>query len=231
MNSLARPWKSTKDGRTIFRRIAPLVIWWIWVAFVIFNLGDVIIPHHDYFGLELLAGLLAVTGVAYACTLRPVVVTDDENVLVRNPIWDHRVPWAVVKGVFLGDSVELSCARPAPLKDKTIYCWALYTGRRSAMRAQFQRSILRPDQQFSRRAPASAPDPPRQETVKLMAQEIGRRATAARKEVAEHEQGTNEQGTNEQAIEAVWVQSRWAWLPTAGFVLPTLVLLVLLLAR
>lgn len=213
---MPRPWKTTPDGKTIFRRLGPLVIWWAWVAFVLFNVADVIVPHHDYFSLELAAGLLAVTGVAYACALRPVVTATDDTIMVRNPIFDHHVSWGTVSGVYLGDSVELSCTRPGSAKDKTIYCWALYSGRRSRMRAQFQRSAFRLDQFGSRAARTPvANDPPRIDQVKLMAQELGRLATAARK-----------RGDQVQPL-----RSQWAWQPIAGIVVPGLALLALLLAR
>src|ERR1700677_463735 len=52
------PWKTGDDGRTVFRRVTPFVIWWIWVVFAIFNLIQVVIPDHDYFSLEFTAGLL-----------------------------------------------------------------------------------------------------------------------------------------------------------------------------
>jgi len=208
------PWKVAEGGKTVFRRGTPVVIWWVWVAFAVFNIFDVVIPGHDYFSLELLAGLLAVTGGAYACGLRPKVVADSDGVFIRNPFRDHRVQWGAVTGVYLGDSIEFSCTRQAPKKDKTIYCWSLYTGRRSRMRSQTQRSLFslrRPD----RRAPAEPADASRRDIVPIMAAELGRRATEAR---------------TLGAPPAV-LQSRWAWLPLAATLLPAAVLVVLLLAR
>ncbi len=35
------PWKVTADGKTVFRRGAPLLLWWLWVAFALFNFFDV----------------------------------------------------------------------------------------------------------------------------------------------------------------------------------------------
>jgi Bacterial PH domain len=208
------PWKVAEGGKTVFRRNAPVVIAWIWVIFAVFNVFDVVIPGHDYFSLELLAGLLTVTGVAYASGLRPKVVADSDGVFVRNPYRDHRLQWGAITGVYLGDSVELSCLTEAPKKEKTIYCWSLFSSRRSHMRSQMQRSMFtvrRPDRQPQ----SSAADVARHDLVPVMAEELGRRATEAR---------------TLGAAPAV-LESRWARLPLAVTLLPAVALLVLLLAK
>ena len=207
-------WKATADGRTIFRRGTPFVIWWVWVAFAIFNIAQIAIPDHDYFSLELTAGLLVVTGLMYACTLRPRVIADEDGVLVHNPFRDHRVRWGALNGVYLGDSVEFGCARPAPKKEKTIYCWALYSGRRSRMKAQLraERSQAR---YGSRRAPAEAQDLARQDIVQLMAAEIGRQSTDAK----------------QRGVPDAVLESTWAWWPLVYVLGPAALLLGLLLGR
>jgi hypothetical protein len=206
------PWKEASDGRTVFRRIGPIVLWWIWTIFLIFNLIQVIIPDHDYFSLEFAAGLLAVTGIAYAATLRPRVVATPDGLEVQNPVRDHLIRWGALKGVYLGDAVELSCARPEPRKDKTIYCWALYSGRRSRLKSQ-QLGMRSWSRAASRGAAAS--EPAVHDPAHLMAAELGRRSTKAR----------------EAGATAATLESRWAWLPIAFVCVPAAVLLALLLAR
>jgi len=208
-----RPWKTADDGRTVFRRVTPLVLWWIWVAFALFNLIQVIIPDHDYFSLDLAAGLLALTGVAYATALRPRLIADDDGILVLNPVRDHLIRWGAVNGVFLGDSVELTCARAAPLKDKTVYCWALYSGRRS--RQKQQQLGVRSWSRHAGRASAEANELASQDASQLMAAELGRRSTRAR----------------EAGAPAAALSSRWAWLPVSCVLVPAVALLVLVLAR
>jgi Bacterial PH domain len=212
------PWKSAADGRTIFRRGTPFIIWWVWVAFAIYNLAQIAIPDHDYFSLELTAGLLAVTAVIYACTVRPRVVANEEGVLVLNPYRDHRIRWGALTGVYLGDSVEFGCARPAPQKEKTIYCWALYSGRRSRMRNQMRAERERARTYGSgtiRRAQADAQELARQDIVQLMAAEIGRRSTAAR----------------QRGVPDAVLASSWAWWPVVYFLVPAALLLGLVLGR
>jgi hypothetical protein len=212
------PWKKSADGRTVFRRGTPFVIWWAWVAFAIYNVVQIAIPDHDYFSLELGAGLLAVTALIYACTVRPRVLADDGGVFVHNPFRDHRIRWGALTGVYLGDSVELGCARRAPQKEKTIYCWALYSGRRSRMKAQ-----LRADRDRSRtygagairRARAEAQELARKDIVQLMAAEIGRRLTDAR----------------QRGVPDAVLESSWAWWPVVYFLVPAALLLGLVLGR
>jgi hypothetical protein len=212
------PWKSAADGRTVFRRGTPFVIWWVWVAFAIYNIAQIAIPDHDYFSLELTAGLLAVTAVIYACTVRPRVLADDQGVLVLNPFRDHRIQWGALTGVYLGDSVEFGCARPAPQKEKTIYCWALYSGRRSRMKAQMRADRERTRAYSSgaiRRAQAEAQELARKDIVQLMAGEIGRRSTDAR----------------QRGVPDAVLESSWAWWPLVYVLVPAALLLGLVLGR
>ena len=207
-----QPWRASADGKAVFRRGTPLVLWWLWVAFAVFNIIDVAVPDHDYFSFELTAGLLAVTGIMYACALRPRVVADDDAVYVYNPYRDHVARWGAVNGVHLRDSVELTCVRPTPKKDKIIYCWALYSARRSRRRAE-----LRAERQQARLPgrPTSDFGGLRPDPVNLMAAELGRRSAAAR------------QDASPQAS----LQSRWAWPSVACALVPALALLALILAR
>ncbi len=211
------PWKSAADGRAVFRRGTPFVIWWAWVVFAIFNVAQIAIPDHDYFSLELVAGLLGVTAIVYACTLRPRVLADDDGVLVHNPFRDHRIRWGALEGVYLGDSVEFSCTRPTPKKDKTIYCWALYSGRRSRMKTQMRadRDRARVYGSAGRRAPADAQALARQDIVQVMAAEIGRRCTEAK----------------QRGVPTAVLESAWAWLPIAYVLVPAALLLGLVLGK
>lgn len=207
------PWKVSREGRTVFRRPTPLILWWIWVAFVIFNVIQVIVPDHDYFALEFAAGLLAATGVAYATALRPRVLADREGILVHNPVADHVVKWGAVEGVYLGDSVELSCTRPQERPAKTVYCWALYSGRRSRLKSQ--QLGVRSWGRMSSRAPAEARELAEQDASQVIAAELGRRSTEAR----------------QSGVPDATLETRWAWLPIASMVVPAALLVVLLLVR
>jgi hypothetical protein len=207
------PWKVAASGKTVFRLGTPLVLWWLWVAFAIFNLVDIVIPDHNYFSIELTAGLLAVTAVVYASAMRPRVVADDEAIYVYNPYRDHVVRWGAVNGVHLGDSLEITCARPSPRKDKIIYCWALYSGRSSRVRAEMR--ARRQQARLTRRTAAEIGDLRQPDAVQVMAAELGRRSADAK-----------QRGTPVAVLE-----SRWARLPLTYVLVPAAVLLALILAR
>lgn len=209
------PWKATDDDKAVFRRGGPVALWWIWAAFAVYNFIDVAVLDHSYFSLELTAGLLTVTAVMYACALRPRVVADSEAIYVYNPFRDHVVRWGAVNGVYLGDSLELSCARQQSSKDKTLYCWALYSGRRSRLKRGTRRNQARVSWRVPARASEEVKELLKQDPVQLMAAELGRRSAEARR-----------RGAPDAILE-----SRWAWRPLAYLLIPAVALLALLLAR
>ena len=208
----SNPWKETADGRTVFRRVGPIALWWVWVAFVLFNLVQLVLTGRNYFSIELAVGLLTATGIAYATTLRPRVIATLDGLEVQNPVRDHIIRWGALDGVYLGDAVELTCVRPTPGKEKTIYCWALYSGRRSRMKSQ--QFGVRSWNRMSGRTGGTS-EPPARDPAQLIAAELGRRSTKAR-----------EAGTV-----AATLQSRWAWLPIAVICVPAAALLALIVAR
>jgi hypothetical protein len=229
---LKSAWRTTADGRTIFRLIPPLVLWWGWIAFAVINLADLAIQSRDWFSLEILGGLLAATGVMYACTLRPKVIGDADGLTILNPFRSYRVPWGGVAGVFLGDSVEIHCERPAPKRVKPIYSWALYSPRRARARADLrvgfgarrerERHDLRarrrfevPDAATFGRMPEKAKEIASQHPSHVMAGELARRCDEAR----------------QRGAPAGVLASQWAWPPIAAVLIPVAGLIAVILAR
>lgn len=241
---LKSAWRTTDDGRTIFRLMPPLVLWWAWVIFAAANLIDLAIQSHTWFAVKVTAVLLVVTGLMYVCTLRPRVISDAAGLTVLNPFRDYRVPWGGVAGVYLGDSVEISCERPAPQPEKTVYSWALYSPRRSRARAELrsgtgtrkwrQRHDYRAQRRFEvapgetwetgaarRETPSFArmPDKARelasQHPSHVMAAELARRCDAAR----------------DAGAAGGVLESHWAWLPIAAVVVPVALLIAAIVAR
>lgn len=130
--------KLTADGKRIFRMTPPLVIWWFWVALVVFSVADLLVQGHRLVPLGYAFGGLAVTGLVFSCTAWPRVIADEAGIRVLNPFRVFTIPWGAVRGIYLADSVEVQCARPAPKKDKTVYSWALSSPRRVRARAQLR---------------------------------------------------------------------------------------------
>jgi hypothetical protein len=175
-------WKVRPDGTRVFRMVTPLVLWWIWVAFAAANLIDLAVQGRVWFDVQAAVSLIAVTGVMYACTFRPLVLTDAEGITVYNPLRIHRIAFSRVKGVYLGDSVEIVCGRAPGKKDKTIYTWALYSSRRSRLRAANTR---RSSRFTSRHMPEEAQALARQHTGHIMAEELARLVNEAHTKAAE----------------------------------------------
>ncbi len=127
--------KVTADGRTIFRSPGALILFWAWLAIAVFALGDLAVQGHNRGAVTPALIVLVITSLMYACCLRPRVAADADGVSVQNPLRDYRVPWGAIEGIYLGDSVELQCSRQPPRDGKTVYCWALYSSRRSRIKA------------------------------------------------------------------------------------------------
>jgi hypothetical protein len=215
-------WKSRPDGRTVFRLPVPLVLWWAWVAFALLNLGYIIADSATTAGLRGAALLVLVTGVMYASTVQSRVESDSDGVTIYNPLLSHRAPWGAIEGIYLGDSVEFICTRPAPRKAKTIYSWALYSRRRSRARQQLQRNIFMPNriasmsgQAGGRRTAAEAAELSKQASSQLMATELGRRATEAR----------------EKGATGGYLHTSWSWRPLAAILGPAVFVVITLLVK
>jgi Bacterial PH domain len=124
------------DGSRVYRLTAPVVVWWIWAALVLLAVVDLLVQGRSYLSVKFLLGTLTATGLVFACTYWPLVSADEDGVTVRNPFRVFRIPWAAVRAIFLADSLEIQCSRPAQKKDKTIYSWALSSSRRHRARAK-----------------------------------------------------------------------------------------------
>ncbi|MGO9077635.1 MAG: PH domain-containing protein [Streptosporangiaceae bacterium] len=216
-------WRVGADGRTVFQMPAAVIVWWAWVVFAVLCLGDLAVQGRDRASLQVAVAIAAVTAFVYACTLRPKVVADDDGLTVHNPVRDHRVPWGAVTGIYLGDSVEIGCARPGR-KDKTVYSWALYTRRRARARAELRAMPkTRPGRNRSSfagqatgygRAPAQAEELARTTSGELIAREIGRLREQA----------------EQRGAPAGPVTAQWSWaslaviaVPVAGLALTVLI--------
>jgi hypothetical protein len=231
-NRLKSAWKDTADGKTVFRLVPPLVLWWAWAVFAVVNLVDLAVQSPDWFSVKITVGILLVTGVLFACALRPKVISDADGLTIRNPFRDYQVPWGGVAGVFLGDSVEIRCEQPAPKQEKTVYTWALYSPRRSRAKADLRagfgarterdRHDLRarkrfqvPDASQFGRMPAKGKEMASQHPSHVMAAELARRCEQARKG----------------GIPPGVLARRWAWAPIAAVIVPAAALVAIILAK
>ena len=129
----------TAEGRETLRLSTPVVLWWVWVAFVAANVADYAVQGlpSARFGAVISAILLLVTGLAYTLALRPRVIVDSSGLTVVNPFRVHHVPWRLVKHVGTGEWVRVHYAG-----EKKLDCWALYVSSRA--KRKIARGAARP---------------------------------------------------------------------------------------
>lgn len=103
------------EDREVFRLAAPVVLWWVWLAFVAANVIDFAVQgvSSPRFGAVVSAILLFVTGLMYTLALRPRVVTGSAGLTVLNPFRTHRIPWPLIQSVDTGEWVRVHYRRTA----------------------------------------------------------------------------------------------------------------------
>ena len=197
----------------VFRRTGPLVFWWIWLAFAAFNVVDLAIQGSGHFAVVVTAILVAVTGVAYACALRPRVIASDAGLAVKNPVRDHRIPWGAVETVDVGDWVRVHCTPvPGQATGKTIDCWALFAP------ARYRRKTGRTAQTRAFAAGPKVSD----EAMRLMSMTAVQAMAREMDERARRERAAGAAGGAPAAS--------WAWPSLAAMILSALALLIVTLA-
>jgi hypothetical protein len=194
------PGISVSGGTKVFRLSGPLVLWWLWVVFAVANLVDLAVQGRDWESVEIAVGLLAITAVVYACTLRPRVITDADSLVMRNPLREHRVPWGRVGEIYLGESVQVQCTDEGGDRGRLLHSWALYAPRRTRARADNRGRRL--DRQMASRPggygqlPDEAKELSKRTLTETMAREIDGMAKQARS-----------RGATEGRVEVTW--ARW----------------------
>ena len=124
----------------VYRSVMARIIWWVWVAFAAANVLDLAIQGHNHFSAVVAVVLVLITGAAFDVAFRPRVVADDEGLMIRNPLRDHRLPWGCVESLELGDSLEVRCrwdTGEGPRRKK-LYGWAVHSPRRSRLKADLR---------------------------------------------------------------------------------------------
>ena len=201
----------------VFRLPGAAVAWWTWVIFAVACLSDVAATGRNHTAAEIAATLVLVTGVLYACALRPRVITDGFGITVMNPLRDHRIPWGSVAAVDLKESVQVHCtAEPGAKRGRVIHSWALYSHRRSRLRNELmshgdRRRLPRSPFDGNERA-SEAQKISRQPAAQIMATQLEEMVKEAR---------------NRGAAAGPRVVT-WDWLPAAAMLLPAILLVLVI---
>ena len=196
--------------------VTPVIVWWVWLAFAVVNLVDLVWQGSGHFVAVVVALLVTITGVVYACALRPRVVADEAGIRVLNPVRDHRVPWGTVRAVDVGDWVRVHCA-PDPdgvsRAEKTIDSWALFAPARTRLRAE-----RRARDPAARSAAARLPEEARKlaslSSAQAIALRLDRRADRERKSGAAGGAPV----------------TTWAWPSLAAMLIPAVALIIVAFA-
>jgi hypothetical protein len=208
-------------ARETYRLAPPVVLWWVWLAFVAANVADWAVQGTPA-GLALTAGafMLAVTGAVYALALRPRVMADEDGIVVLNPFRDHRVPWAAVKDVHTAEWVLVRAAG-----DKTICCWALYVSARSRRAAD---APPRKSRAMSRlRGVATEPGTGISPRLPQQAQSLA--SMPAARAIAARLDSRAEKARARDGSAGAGATGSWAWFPIAAVAGPAVALVVVLL--
>lgn len=234
------------DGE-VFRLAPPVILWWVWLAFVAANVADFAAQGTlTRFEIVVLALLASLTGLVYALALRPRVIAGQDGLVIENPFRDHRVPWGAIQTVDAGDWVRVHCAsdQDAPgaassAAATSISCWALYVSARAKrkaalpprMRGSSPPPLLRHQLLFRRASlpgglgdqPGYAQESKLPEEARYLASLPVAKAIAVRLDT----RAARERARGEDPGP---VTARWAWAPLAAIGVPALALLIITLA-
>ena len=244
------------EDREIFRLAPPVVLWWVWLAFVAANVIDFGVQglSSARFGAVVSAILLFVTGLAYTLALRPRVIADSAGLTVVNPFRTHHVPWRVIQSVDTGEWVRVRYGAPDGEDTRTLHCWALYVSARArrkiargsprerrgsgAFGGGFLGGFGRASQAaevasgYASDGGSKLPEEARYlaslPVAKAMASRLDNRAAKERARGAR--QGSPREGADQAAEQAPdRVAATWDWPSVAAVVIPALVLLIVAL--
>lgn len=204
--------------REVFRSTGSVVLWWTWVVIAVATVIDLAVQAGGHSAVEPAAVLVAITGVVYACALRPRIVADEAGITVANPLREYLVPWGRVEKVDAVNAVRVHCT-PAPgaSKGKIVHSWAVQSSPRSARRGELR----------ARKAVQQTTRPVGYGHYPAEAQEALRRNMADFTAHKLEEQALRER---EAGAEGGRLEVRWSWVSIAAMLVPLALLLVVVFA-
>ena len=216
--------------RSTLRLHPPVILWWVWVAFVLANVVDYAaqgLPSAR-FGSVLAAILLLGTGVAYTLALRPKVIEDGDGLTVVNPFRVHHQPRPLIDAVDTREWVRVRFG------GRAVNCWALYVSTRARRKiavgaAAGTAGVPRRLRGLVAAAPPGYAQPTSRlpdEALRLASLPVSAALAARLDSRAERERKRAEAN----ATEAMTPTAAWSWLAVAAVAVPTLILLAVALA-
>jgi hypothetical protein len=230
--------------RETLRLHPPVILWWVWVAFVVANVADYAaqgLPSAR-FGSLLAAVLLLVTGVVYTLALRPKVIEDGDGLTVVNPFLVHRLPWPTIESVDTGEWVRVRYAPRAAAGEaagtqatsRVVHCWALYVSTRARRKLAVGPAVGAGVPRRLRSLVAATPTGGHAQPSSRLPEEALRLASlpvsaaiAARLDTRAEKERKRAQAN---AAEASTATAAWSWPAVATVAVPALLLLAVALA-
>ncbi|MFB4266485.1 PH domain-containing protein [Nonomuraea sp. GTA35] len=117
--------KQTYRSRTAF------VLAWVWLAFVAFNVWDLIVRFNGKPSLVALAVLGVLTALVYAVALRPATVFTEEGLVGRNPFRTTFLPWAAIEDVTVSHAITVQHG-----DERVLRLWTPMSSARERAKAQ-----------------------------------------------------------------------------------------------
>ncbi|NBE92832.1 PH domain-containing protein [Nonomuraea sp. KC401] len=90
-----------------YRSKTAFALAWVWLAFVAFNVWDLIAHYTGKASLVALAVLAVLTALVYSVALRPATVFTEEGLVGRNPFRTTVLPWASIDDVTVSHSINV----------------------------------------------------------------------------------------------------------------------------
>lgn len=218
--------------RQVYRTTGSLVAWWAWVAFAVVLLVVLTLGHHDHAALVTAFVVVAITGIMYACALRPRIVAGAEGITVQNPLRVHMVPWAAVTRVDLVHNVRVHY--PGPAGEKIVHSWAVQSSGRSRARGELRtrrdaRRGLAPQPGYAR-LPDAAQAALAESAADFTARQLDEEARMRRSAAASAGAGPGAGSGAGPDTSPGAVQVHWSWGLIAAMVAPLVILLAVTLA-
>ena len=114
-----------------YRAKTGFVLGWVWLAFVAFNVWDLIAHYNGKPSLVALAVLGALTALVYVIALRPATVFTEAGLVGRNPFRTTFLPWASIDDVTVSHAINVHHGG-----DDVLRLWTPMSSARERARAQ-----------------------------------------------------------------------------------------------
>lgn len=205
--------------RQVYRTTGSLMAWWAWTVFAAVLLVVLALGHHSRAALVTAVVAIAITGIMYACALRPRIVAGGAGVTVVNPLREHVLPWSAVTQVDLKHNVRIHYRGPAG--DAIVHSWAVQSSGRSRTRRELRarraaRRGLAPAPGYAR-LPDAAQAALAGSAAEFIARQLDERARMQR-------------SPSTPGVPPARPHARWTWGPIAAIAVPLLLLAVVTLA-